>query len=116
MNDSRRTKTQLTVELMRRGAVMIKEPCPIDNGVQLRYKGKVYCTVHDNLESVLQAKELSLEEVVLNLRNLLLVKIREETTLLESEKDQLKLNEIVTLMSKYIELLNKLGETSRQST
>ena len=51
-----RDKMQLTVELMRRGAVMMKEPCPIDNGVQVRYKGKVFCTSHDDLERHSQAR------------------------------------------------------------
>ena len=51
-------KTKTTVELMRKGAVMIKEPCPVCNGVQLRYKGRVYCTNHDDLTVALQAKEI----------------------------------------------------------
>ena len=54
-----REKMQLTVELMRRGAVMLKEPCPTCNGVQVRYKGKVYCTSHDDLEAVLSAREIT---------------------------------------------------------
>ena len=82
-----REKMQVTVELMRRGAVMMKEPCPDDNGVQLRYKGKIYCTNHDDLEAALLAKEISYGDVAAGLRDLLLVKLKENMNLLENEQD-----------------------------
>ena len=101
-------KTQLTVELMRRGAVMMKEPCPTCNGVQLRYKGRVYCANHDNLDEALSAKELSFADVSESLRNVLLVKVREMMVALEKEREPAKSDEIVSLLTKYVELLRKL--------
>jgi UPF0148 protein len=106
-------KTKTTVELMRRGAVMIKEPCPICNGVQLRYKGRVYCTNHDDLTVALQAKEILFSDVAEDLKNLLLVKLKESMSLLENERDFEKLDRLVSLMTRYVELLRKLEPTQR---
>jgi UPF0148 protein len=106
-------KTKATVELMRRGAVIIKEPCPVCNGVQLRYKGRVYCTNHDDLTVALQAKEILFPDVAEDLKNLLLVKLKESMSLLEKERDSNKLDELVSLMTKYVELLRKLEPTQR---
>jgi len=87
---------------------MLKEPCPTCNGVQLRYKGRVYCTNHDNLEDALSARELSFADVAEPLRNVLLVKVRELAITLEKEKEPEKSAELVALMTKYVELLAKL--------
>lgn len=106
-------KTKTTVELMRRGAVMMKEPCPVCNGVQLRYKGRVYCTNHDDLNLALQAKEILFPDVAEDLQNLLLVKLKESMSLLENETDYEKLDRLVSLMTRYVELLRKLEPAQR---
>jgi UPF0148 protein len=106
-------KTKTTVELMRRGAVMIKEPCSVCNGVQLRYKGRVYCTNHDDLTVALQAKEILFPDVAEDLKNLLLVKLKESMSLVENEKDPEKLDWLVSLMARYVELLRKLEPAQR---
>jgi UPF0148 protein len=106
-------KTKTSVELMRRGAVMMKEPCSVCNGVQLRYKGRVYCTSHDDLSAALQAKEILFSDVAEDLRNLLLLKLKESMSLLEGEKDSEKLDRLVALMTEYVELLQKLEPAQR---
>jgi UPF0148 protein len=106
-------KTKTTVELMRRGAVMIKEPCSVCNGVQLRYKGRVYCTNHDDLAVALQAKEILFPDVAEDLKNLLLLKLKESMSLVESERDSEKLDRLVSLMARYVELLRKLEPVQR---
>ena len=106
-------KTKLTVELMRKGAVMIKEPCQVCNGVQLRYKGRVYCTNHDDLSLALQAKEILFPDVAEDLKNLLLVKLKETMSLVEGETDTEKLDSLVSLMTRYVELLRKLEPAQR---
>jgi len=108
-----REKMQLTVELMRRGAVMMKEPCPIDNGVQVRYKGKAFCTTHDDLEAALSSKEVTYAEVATSLKDMLLTKIKEDMVLLEKEKDVAKQEQLVSLLAKSVELLNKLESSQR---
>jgi UPF0148 protein len=106
-------KTKTTVELMRRGAVMMKEPCSVCNGVQLRYKGKVYCTNHDDLAVAIQAKELLFPDVAEDLKNLLLTKLKDSMSLAENERDSEKLDRLVSLMAKYVELLQKLEPAQR---
>ena len=108
-----REKMQLTVELMRRGAVMLKEPCTLDNGVQMRYKGKVYCTTHDDLDAALSAKEITFGDVAATMKDLLLTKVKENMVLLENENDPQKQDQIVSLMAKCVDLLNKLESTQR---
>lgn len=91
----------------------MKEPCSICNGVQLRYKGKVYCTNHDDLAVALQAQEILFPDVAEDLKNLLLVKLKECMSLLEGEKDYEKLDRLVSLMTRYVELLRKLEPAQR---
>ena len=106
-------KTKITVELMRKGAVMMKEPCQVCNGVQIRYKGKVYCTNHDDLSLALQARELLFPDVAEDLKNLLLSKLRDSMSLMEAEKDPEKLEKLSALMTSYVELLRKLEPAQR---
>jgi UPF0148 protein len=107
------SKTKTTVELMRKGAVMLKEPCPFCNGVQLRYKGRIYCTNHDDLAVALQAKEILFPDLAEDLKNLLLVKLKESMVVLESEKDSERLERLVSLMTGYVELLRRLEPPQR---
>ena len=107
------SKTKISVELMRRGAVMMKEPCPVCNGVQLKYRGKVYCTSHEDLGAALQAKELVYADVAENLKNVLLAKVKETMASLEKEEDPEKLSRLVSLMTGYVDLLQKLGPAER---
>jgi UPF0148 protein len=113
MSTKPREKMQLTVELMRRGAVMLKEPCPTCNGVQVKYKGKTYCTAHEDLSAVLSAKELSYSDVAASLKDMLLVKLKEGMVLLENEKDPAKQDQLVSFMTKSVDLLNKLEASQR---
>ena len=113
MSSKPREKMQLTVELMRRGAVMLKEPCPTCNGVQVKYKGKTYCTAHEDLGAVLSARELSYSDVAASLKEMLLEKLKEGMTLLENEKDPVKQDQLVSLMTRSVDLLNKLEASQR---
>jgi UPF0148 protein len=108
-----REKMQLTVELMRRGAVMLKEPCPTCNGVQVKYKGKVYCTAHEDLEAVLSAREVTYSDVAAGLKEMLLTKVKENMALLQNEKDAEKQDQLISLISKSVDLLNKLEPSQR---
>lgn len=92
---------------------MIKEPCPVCNGVQLRYKGKTYCTSHDDLSMALQARELLFADVAEDLRNLLMVKLKETMSSFEKEREPEKLDRMASLMTKYVELLQKVEPAQR---
>jgi uncharacterized Zn finger protein (UPF0148 family) len=45
--------------LVRRGATIISEPCKQCGGIQVRYHGKIYCTGHEDLSSVLVTEGVS---------------------------------------------------------
>lgn len=82
------------------------------NGVQVRYHGKTYCTSHDDLTGVLSTTELTYADTTAILRELLLMKLRDTTSMLEGENDIQNQDAIVSLLLKYVDLLKKLPESS----
>jgi UPF0148 protein len=110
LSRSSKDKMKQTVELVRKGAAILGEPCQTCGGVQIRYHGKTYCTSHEDLSAVLQERDVSLDSVVAGLRQLLLSKVSESMSLLEKEHDSAKQDALVTLMTKYYELLQKLPQ------
>lgn len=101
-------RMKLAAELVRKGATMLSEPCQQCGGIQVRYRGKIYCTNHEDLTPVLKAEGVSFDTVVAEMREVLLTKLNEAANLLEGEKDASKQDQLVSLMSKYYELLQKL--------
>ena len=92
---------------------MLKEPCPVCNGVQLRYMGRVYCVGHDDLSAAIRMKEILFNDVAEDLKNLILVKLKESMSVMEKEREWEKLDTLVSLMTKYVELLRKLEPAQR---
>lgn len=103
-------KMKVTAELMRRGATMLAEPCPTCGGIQVKYNGRVICTSHDDLSGILTTEELSYEALAAELRQVLLAKLSEMTGLLQREKGRQEQEVLVTLMAKYVDLLQKLPQ------
>lgn len=101
-------KMKTTVELVRRGASILAEPCPTCGGVQIKYHGRTFCTSHADLSPLLSQEEVSYDAVVASLRQLLLSKLAEGIRMLEQEKDSTKQDQLVSLMTKYFDLLEKL--------
>ncbi len=91
---------------------MLKDPCQVCNGVQVRYHGKIYCTNHDDLSGILSTTEVTYVDTSASLRELLVIKLRDVMSLLESEKEVESQDALVSLLLKYVELLNKLPESS----
>jgi uncharacterized Zn finger protein (UPF0148 family) len=89
---------------------MLAEPCPQDGGIQVRYHGKVYCTSHDDLSSITMATTVSYDTVIAQMREILLARLSETTAALGIEKDTAKQDQLVTLASKYFELLQRLPQ------
>lgn len=48
---------KLVVEFMKRGATLLKEPCPKCGGIMLRYKGVEFCPSDSGIASVQQLEE-----------------------------------------------------------
>jgi UPF0148 protein len=101
---------RLAAELVSRGATMLAEPCPRDGGIQVRYRGKVYCTAHDDLSSITTGNTVSYDTVVAQMKEVLLARLNETVATLGTEKDLVKQEQLVSLAAKYFELLQKLPQ------
>ncbi len=101
---------KISAELIRRGGVILKEPCQKCGGIQIRYRGKSYCSSHDDLSIALAAEDISLDTVVSAARDLILLKMRETTELLKGEKDLDRQDRLVSLLTKYVDLMQKIPE------
>jgi len=101
---------QLTVEIVKRGGTVLRDPCPTCGGVQVRYHGKVVCTNHDDLSGVLSGEDITYDSVASSLRSLLLLKMKDAMDSLEKERDVTRQDQIVSLLARYVELLQKLPE------
>jgi len=110
MSGGSKDKMKLAAELVSRGATMLAEPCPKDGGVQVRYRGKVYCASHDDLSSITVAAVVSYDAVVAQLREVLLTRLNETTVALSTERDAIKQDQLVSLAAKYFELLQRLPQ------
>ena len=103
-----RERLKVAAELVSKGATMLADPCPKDGGVQLRYRGKVYCATHDDLFGITQAAAVTFEGVATQMREVILARLSETTAALGTERDVAKQEQLVTLAAKYFELLQKL--------
>jgi len=103
-------KMRLAAELVSKGATMLAEPCPQDGGVQVRYRGKVYCTSHDDLSTITASAAVSYDTVVAHMREVLLARLNETTAALGTERDPGRQDQLVSLAAKYFELLQKLPQ------
>lgn len=97
-------------ELVSRGGTMLSEPCPKCGGIQVRYHGKVYCTSHEDISSVTLSQVASYDTVVAQMREVLLARLNEAAEAFGSEKDTVRQDQLVSLMTKCYELLQKLPE------
>ena len=89
---------------------MLGEPCPQCGGIQIRYRGKVYCTNHEDLSTIGTPEVVSMDKVVLRMREVLLANLNEAVVALGSEKDAAQQDRLVSLMAKYFELLQRLPQ------
>ena len=114
MSGTNKDRMKLAVELVRKGATMLGEPCTKCGGVKVSYHGKVYCTGHEDLSPVVAAEPLSTDTVLAGLREVLLSKLSETTSSLSQEKDNLRQEQLVTLMIKYYDLFEKISQKQQR--
>ena len=108
MSGAGKNKMKLAADLVRKGGTIMGEPCQQCGGIQVRYRGKVYCTGHEDLSEVLKAEGVSYDTVMAQAREVLLTKLNEAAVLLEDEKDPAAQDRLISLMGKYFDLLQKL--------
>lgn len=114
MSGASKDKMKLAVELVRKGATMLGEPCGKCGGVRISYHGRVYCTGHEDLSSVVAAETVSIDVVLAGMREVLLSKLNEVASSLGQEKDGARQEQLVSLMTKYYDLLEKLSQRQQR--
>jgi UPF0148 protein len=121
----------LTAELIRRGATILQEPCPRCGAVQIKFKGRVYCTNEDDIRALLSTdgsndsvppRPVKIEtdsktggqpsQAVQPLRKLLEEKLNALSKQLDSTTDIEEQARILDLISKYLETLEKAKRAS----
>lgn len=108
MGGATRDRMKLAADLVSRGATMLAESCPRDGGIQVRYRGKVYCTAHDDLSVITIATTVSYDTAIARMRDVLLTRLDEVAEALGAEKDRAKQEQLVSLMAGCFDLLQKL--------
>ena len=111
VSGSAKDKMQVTVELIKRGATMMKDPCPVCNGVQIRFRDKVFCTSHEDLSSALNVSEVTVGDVLGSLRGITLAKLKQAAARLDKEEDITKQAELISLILSYMTLLKEMSES-----
>jgi len=114
MSESKKERMRLAVELVRKGGTMLGEPCSKCGGVRVSYHGKVYCTGHEDLSVVVPAETVPADTIMANLKDVLLLKLNETATLLRQEVDSANQEQLVSLLTKYYDLLEKLVQKQQR--
>jgi UPF0148 protein len=110
MSRPSRNRVKVAADLVSKGATVLGEPCPQCGGIQVRFHGRVYCTNHEDLSNVATLQTVSSEGVMQQMREVLLAQLSDASTALKTEKDDVRREQLVTLMAKCFELLQKLPE------
>ena len=112
-----RNRVTSGADLLRRGATLLREPCPKCGGLQIRYKEKTYCMNCDDIDSVLSPKpEVKIEAKetpapTTSLRKLIEEKLSSVTKQLDAATDVDEQARLLDLISKYVETLDKLKKS-----
>lgn len=101
---------KLVVELMKRGATLLQEPCPKCGGILLRYKGIDFCPVDSNVKSIqeLEMKSKPEDDVYSEALELAKEKLRQLNEELKSCNDMESLSKILNNMNALVELTERL--------
>lgn len=106
-----RQRIVTSADLLRRGATLLREPCPRCSGVQIKYKNKTYCLNEDDISSVLNPEQKETtppKSESGSLRKVLEDKLASLTKQLESSQDPDEQAKLLELISKYVDTLEKL--------
>jgi UPF0148 protein len=117
----------VTAALMIKGATLLGEACPRCGGVQIKFQGRNYCTAEDDLEKAL-LQDSSKEEMPPmkaeakapgpaseqhdSLVSILEKKLSVVSEQLEQSTDVGEQTKLLDLISKYVETLGKLKNTT----
>ncbi len=106
------TAEKLIVELMRRGATLLKEPCPKCGGLMVKYKGKNICPVCLKAKSVKEIEEdivpkEGLELITIETIEKRILELTKKLGNISSSKEE---KDLVELIFRYYQLLNEIAK------
>ncbi|MDG6928812.1 MAG: hypothetical protein JRN39_01690 [Nitrososphaerota archaeon] len=100
---------KLTVELMRHGATLLKEPCPKCGGIMLRYKGVDVCPADSGMTSLAELEERARPppDISEEVGDVARAKLKELLGLVGEEREPVRLHAILEDVSLLIGILAK---------
>jgi UPF0148 protein len=112
-SEQNRQRIVTSADLLRRGATLLREPCPRCSGVQIKYQNKTYCLNEDDISSVLNPEQKVATQPEPKVESGPLHKVLEDklavvTKQLESSQDPDEQSKLLELISKYVDTLDKL--------
>ncbi|MGQ9719452.1 MAG: Sjogren's syndrome/scleroderma autoantigen 1 family protein [Nitrososphaerales archaeon] len=109
MAEVKKNKMGDAAELIRRGAILLKETCPKCGGLQVRYKKRSLCVNCDDLSDFVSIERASLEVgLPASLGDIALDKIQRLSDALSKEEDVEKQASIARLILIYMEIIEKM--------
>ncbi len=101
---------KLMVELIRRGATLLKESCPKCGGLMVKYKGKVICPTCSKAKTVKEIEEELISKGALEplISEIIEKRVHELIKSIEGLPSVKKEKEVVELILLYYQLLNEV--------
>ena len=110
MADSRSTQ-KLMADMLRRGATLLREPCPECGGILLRYQGKDICPSCSGITSMEELEALAPKAAPPKGRADVVIKVLDETLAqLAKDKDPARRLKLLEVAKSSAELLKLLKE------
>jgi len=108
---AKKEKISDAIELMRKGATLLKEACPKCGGLQVKYKNRILCLNCDDLSDISAIETIGMDEMTTNLGELVLSKVQRLYDDLRREEDLDKQTRIANLILLYMDIMEKIKKS-----
>lgn len=106
-------------EFLKKGGILLGESCPKCGGIQIRYKARNICVNCSNLSDKKMIETVSITDSLSSLRDIVLGKIDEVSSILSREVDVERQTKIAQLLINYLEVIKKIvkdAESKKESS
>jgi len=107
LTEAKKEKINDGIELMRKGATLLREACPKCGGLQVRYKNRTLCLKCDDLSDTSAIEISTMNELTTDLGELVLSKVQRLSDALRREEDLDKQARIANLILLYMDIMEK---------
>ena len=102
-------------ELLRKGATLLKDPCPNCGNLQLRFKNKILCMNCQDISNLESLEIIDTSEVISNLMNTINNKLQKLLKILEKEEDIEKQTKMANLILVYTNIMETIKKSNKSS-